>query len=218
MTTNRYSIGYSPNRRTIGHHSCAVTVPKFAADAPGSKETLVALVRDTIDGPLRSAGFRKRGRTWYRVVGDIISVVGVQRGEERDGTIRFTVNWGITPQRFSGDQPPWNTSGAVAGRIGAFLSEPWDAWWSIRGDAVSMELRPPEVVEGAPAENALVALVQDGFIPFASAVNDEDDLRAAVAAMTRAQRAIAGTAPHLDADLRPLPGWDVHGTFAPDRP
>ncbi len=196
----------------------AVTVPTFAADAPGSKETLATLVQGAIDRPLRSAGFRKRGRTWYRVVGDIISVLDLQRGKERDGTIRFTVNWGITPQRFSADLPPWKTSGAVAGRIGAFLSEPWDAWWSIRGDAVSMKLRPPEVLKGAAAESALVALVQDGYIPFASAVNDENDLRAAVATMTPAQRAIAGPAPHLDAELRPLPGWDVHGTFDPDRP
>jgi hypothetical protein len=184
-----------------------LTASKFAADAPGSKETLAALVLNAIDEPLRSAGFKKHGRTRHRVVDDIISVLDLQRGKERDGAIRFTADWGITPQRDNVDQPPWKAYGAVQGRIGAFLPEPWDAWWIIRGDAISMELRSPEVVKGAAAERALLALVQNGFIPFANAVRNENDLRAAVAAMSQAQRAIAGPAPHLDEDLQPRPGW-----------
>jgi hypothetical protein len=203
----RTAVRRWPYWRAVGHHACAVTASKFTADAPGSKETLAALVRHAIDEPLRSAGFRKRGTTWYRIVGDIISVLYVQRGKERDGSVRFTVNWGITPQRFNADQPPWKAYGAVQGAIGAFSSEPWAVWWSIRGKSISMELRSPEVVEGVPAEHALLAVVQDGFIPFADAVRDENDLRAAVAVMTPAQRTIAGPAPHLDADLQPLPGW-----------
>jgi hypothetical protein len=181
----------------------SVAPPKYLADAPGSKEALAAVVRHTIDEPLRASGFRKRGRGWYRVVDEMICVLDIQRGKERDGAIRFTFNWGITPERFNADQPPWKAHGVLRGRIGAFLPEPWDAWWSVRGDAISMEPRWPEVVDGAAAEQALIDVIRRGFIALADSVRDENDLREAISALTPAQRAIAGPAPHLDADLQP---------------
>lgn len=83
------------------------------------------LVREDVHSPLREAGFRRASLRWTRD----LQIVRVQRYSHGEPEVHFTVNV-LDPSDPRVDPNSWGL------RIGDFLPEPYDVWWTVKDGKV----------------------------------------------------------------------------------
>jgi hypothetical protein len=126
--------GYSPalaEARARSEH--------LAPRHPDTTQTFAAIVHDIFMPPLKTSGFRKARNVWTRQCDKVRTTVDIQRAWSTGDLLRFTSNWAIG---VSGFQLPFQGGETVlSGRIGRFLGNGHDAWWSIQLGWLAQESR-----------------------------------------------------------------------------
>jgi hypothetical protein len=112
-------------------------------DMPSRTDTLI---RGSVAPPLREAGFRGSGSTFFTRRPGNVAVVNFQMSRD-PGVAKFTINGGVYSARLgrSGVKRPsvWDCHYQV--RVGQLLDPPRDLWWALPdplspGDAVVQEV------------------------------------------------------------------------------
>ena len=158
----------------------------FQAADDGAHDRFSLLVESRIGAPLIEAGFRPSGRIWSKSLGSegVVAAIGVQRSVRRERRIVFTVNWGITADRWRDPHLKLRPETcAHEGRIGAFLEDPWDLWWSVGPEDVAYD-NWNEARQGPPnrsPEGQLESLIRSGVVPHLDHLRTPDDIAAAEA-------------------------------------
>lgn len=88
---------------------------------------------------LKQHGFRKRGRNFHRLVGEMYQAVNIQSTRLNSGSRgRFTVNLGVYCERVNAiadpsmvKQPPTEVICTVRARIGTLMPRQDDKWWTV---------------------------------------------------------------------------------------
>jgi hypothetical protein len=92
-----------------------------------------------IDLKLKAHGFSKRGNAWRQREGVNVSIIEVQRSQASTSqAIHFTLNTGVVAGKLLGDWEPDVSKASsfhahLRQRIGDFLDEPEDRWWTVEG-------------------------------------------------------------------------------------
>jgi hypothetical protein len=162
-------------------------------DRPEAKRRYARLVDSVIGKPLVAKGFAARAGRWVRgnPRREIACVVATQRSIEREGNVRFTVNWGIGGVPLH-DLPTGRAFtpniAIVGGRVGAFLESPTDQWWVVDADGVTFGDSVPLDWSPAQAVTCLRTLVEDRMAPLLASMNSAADVARYVVAMTEPER------------------------------
>jgi len=109
------------------------------------------IVKDHFAPILKDAGFRKRGRTFFKESEDIIKGLEIQSGWNLPAKANFTINllfifpggWEMT---FANSRPdnPIRIPPTVRQRMGLLMPRPSDKWWSLKKDS-DIDIVGPEV-------------------------------------------------------------------------
>jgi hypothetical protein len=116
------------------------------------KATILQGLRDSLGG----LGFKKRGSTFYKEVGDVIHLVSLQASQSSSASrLRVTVNLAVAVPGLGGQiDDAWSAQWRE--RIGALLPEPQDRWWNAsspqEAEAVAQELTQSLSQYGLPAQ------------------------------------------------------------------
>lgn len=96
-------------------------------------DTLIRPVVDAMGKVLRPRGYRKRGLTFWRDVGDVRQLVNLQRSTSSTASeVRFAINLAVLcPKALAS----WDSEYSVASapwwdRIGSYGASGQDQWWS----------------------------------------------------------------------------------------
>jgi len=97
---------------------------------PRTTEVFNSIVNETFVPTLKRARFTKRRNVWMRR-GTVENVIDIQRGHATGDLLTFTVNWAVRipgVEEFPGRAP----TAVIEGRIGDFVEQGQDRWWSIQ--------------------------------------------------------------------------------------
>jgi len=118
--------------------------------------TLKATILKGLQDSLERFGFKKRGSTFHREVGDVIHLVSLQASQSSSAsTLRVTVNLAVAVPILGGQRDDvWSAQWRE--RIGTLLPEAQDRWWNVsssqEAEAVAQEITKFLAQYGLPAQ------------------------------------------------------------------
>lgn len=123
---------------------------------PMAISTFKATILKGLQESLGGLGFKKRGSTFHREVGDVIHLVSLQASQSSSAsTLRVTVNLAVAVPSLGGRlDDVWSAQWRE--RIGTLLPEPQDRWWNVssaqEAEAVVQEISQFLAQYGLPAQ------------------------------------------------------------------
>jgi hypothetical protein len=112
-----------------------------------AQDTMKRLVADELRPAFKVRGYRQKGLTFHRAVGDNFAVVQLQKSRSSSArSIDFTINLGVFSGRVQRvltqigwalaiDGVPVEAQCHLRTRIGSLLPGGVDTWWTVRADA-----------------------------------------------------------------------------------
>ncbi len=116
-----------------------------------AQDALKQLVADQLRPAFKARGYRQRGLTFYRTVGDNFGVVQLQKSRSATAiSLDFTINLGVFSGRVQRalsqimwvpevNRVPTEPACHLRQRIGLLLPEARDVWWTVRAGADQAE-------------------------------------------------------------------------------